>query len=180
MRVSFPKIRAVRIFHPLFVTFLDTFAARNHPAADRDMPPVSLIRYHPDSRPHPFTSLEFYDSMIGHGMRSFNSLDGVSSDAWHLLHTSSVFCPGCNHMFSVDGFQAHTRGGKCPKPGARFSVAPSHSESNLHLTCHAIILITFYQSLVILPLIVTNPPQHLLNTILLPTLHLRRTILKTL
>ena len=60
-------------------------AARTHPAADRDIPPSTLFLYHPASCPAPFTHREFEDSMIGRGMKAFNSSAGVSPDAWHLL-----------------------------------------------------------------------------------------------
>jgi hypothetical protein len=105
----------------------DLSAARNHPAADRNIPPPALLFYHPVSDPAPFTHREFENSMIGCGMRAFNSSTGVSPDAWHLLSTCAILCPGCRMKFSIDGFRAHTSSGHCPKPGARFSVAPSHS-----------------------------------------------------
>lgn len=61
-------------------------------------------------------------------MQSFNSANGVAIEAWHLLSTSAVYCPGCHMMFSVDGFRAHTPDGRCSKPGVRFSMAPSNSK----------------------------------------------------
>lgn len=102
--------------------------ARNHPAADRDLPPPALIPYHPMSQPQPFTHVKFADSMIARCVHAFNSEEGISTDAWHLLSTSTVFCPGCHMMFSIDGFQAHVHDGRCSKPGAHFSIAPSNSK----------------------------------------------------
>ena len=101
--------------------------AQDHPAADHDLPPPALFWYHSASNPAPFTHQEFENSMIGCGMRAFNLSDGVSPDAWHLLSTCTALCAGCRMKFSVDGFRAHTSSGCCPKPGANFSVAPSHS-----------------------------------------------------
>jgi hypothetical protein len=129
LKLSYLKLRLVGpSFPPMNVMLISCLStARIHPAADRDIPPATLFRYHTASCPTPFTHREFEDSMIGRGMKAFNSVDGVSPDAWHLLSTCTVLCPGCRMKFSVDGFRAHTVSGHCPKPGARFVVAPSHS-----------------------------------------------------
>ena len=108
-------------------------AAQNHPDADRNLPPPTLFFYHSASNPAPFTHREFKDSMIGCGMKAFNSSAGVSPEAWHLLSTCTALCPGCRMKFSVDGFRAHTSSGHCPKPGAHFSLAPSYCMSSVGL-----------------------------------------------
>ena len=131
MKLFYLKFQLVSLYFPYMNVILlsNLSAARNHPAADRNLPPATLFRYHSISKPAPFTHREFEDSMIGRGMKAFNSSVGVSPEAWHLLSTCTVLCPGCRMKFSVDGFRVHTSGGHCPKPGARFSVAPSHSMS---------------------------------------------------
>jgi hypothetical protein len=51
------------------------------------MPPLALFLYHPICQPKSFTHQEFEDSMIGQGMRTFNSFTRVSPEALeHLNH----------------------------------------------------------------------------------------------
>jgi hypothetical protein len=103
-------------------------AACVHPAADCKMPPPALFWFHPMSLPVPFTHHAFENSMIGLGMRTFNSPVGVSPDAWQLMSTCTTMCLGCRMMFSIDGFHAHTPQNRCSKPGASYSVALSYSK----------------------------------------------------
>ncbi|KZP03200.1 hypothetical protein FIBSPDRAFT_969220 [Athelia psychrophila] len=82
-----------------------------HCAADRDLPPRCLQRYHQAFLPKAFEHMEFDDSMIAQGMRTWNSEEGVSPEAWLLLSTAKTICVGCRNIFSIDGFLAHTAGG---------------------------------------------------------------------
>lgn len=90
--------------------------AYNHIAADRDLPPTSLLRCHSVSNPEPFTHIDFNDSMIGRAMREWNSPTGITSEAWFLVSTATVHDPVCGRMFSFDGFRSHAPGGKCSQP----------------------------------------------------------------
>ena len=127
---KFQAVRMLYLHHKFIPLMNNPPIARNHLAADRDMPPPALFRYHAMSRPSPFTHREFENSMIGQGMRTFNSSIGVSPEAWYLLTTYTTFCPGCRMMFSIDGFRAHTPQNRCPKPGAHYTVVPYHSKSS--------------------------------------------------
>lgn len=89
--------------------------ARNHPAADRELPPTSLIPYHECDKP--FVNLALDGSMIANGMRAWNSEDGVTVDAWFSLYTYTNHCNACRMTFSIDGYREHLDGeGGCSKP----------------------------------------------------------------
>ncbi|KZP05962.1 hypothetical protein FIBSPDRAFT_903135 [Athelia psychrophila] len=89
--------------------------AQDHPAADRELPPLSLIPYHECNKP--FVNLTLDGSMIANGMRAWNSVDGVTMDAWFALYTYANHCNGCRLTFSIDGYRAHLdRDGGCSKP----------------------------------------------------------------
>ena len=106
--------------------------ARDHPAGDRDLAPRQLARYHPMYLPKEFTHLEFADTMISWGMKTFNSVTGVTPEQWFLLSTSSCICPGCRNVRSIDGFRSHIKGGQCPTPGknGEFYMPPSARKLN--------------------------------------------------
>ncbi|KAF7965064.1 hypothetical protein HWV62_700 [Athelia sp. TMB] len=82
-----------------------SLSRRHHPAADRGMPPPSLAPYHQCVTD--FHDLQFDNTMIANGMRAFNSVDGVSPEAWFLLITCQTYCMGCGKVFSHDGYSAH-------------------------------------------------------------------------
>ncbi|KIM83577.1 hypothetical protein PILCRDRAFT_782995 [Piloderma croceum F 1598] len=88
-----------------------TCKSRSHEAADRDLPPTSLMSYHPTFKPVPFTHLQFYDSMIGRAVREWNSPAGVSTEVWFYILASNVLCYGCQKMYSIDGLEAHAPNG---------------------------------------------------------------------
>jgi hypothetical protein len=71
------------------------------------------MAYHPMSTPPPFTRLQFYNSVIGRGVREWNSPAGVSKGVWFYIIASTVFCYGCSKMYSVDGLDAHAPDGIC-------------------------------------------------------------------
>ena len=69
--------------------------AQDHPAGDCDLAPRQLAHYHLMYLPKEFTHLEFADTMIGQGMKTFNPVTGVTPEQWFLLGTSSYICLGC-------------------------------------------------------------------------------------
>lgn len=88
-------------------------ARRSHPASIRGSPPPCLAKYHQCTEE--FEDLEFDDTMFANVIRSYNSEDGVTPDAWFLFITCKVYCMGCTRTFSHDGYSAHIREqGHCP------------------------------------------------------------------
>ncbi|KAF7981455.1 hypothetical protein HWV62_33477 [Athelia sp. TMB] len=93
------------------------YSVRYHPANDREWPPEALYHYHPISSPDPFTELSLANTMIGMAMKYFNSPEGISPTAHHLVFSASTLCTGCRNQFSIDGFRQHIAPeGYCSNP----------------------------------------------------------------
>jgi hypothetical protein len=103
-------------FFSHFLTICTAPSGEMHPAADRNNPPQGLTWYHQFiTGPPTFRHKEFDRSMVGLALRSWNSTKGVTPKAWSLLSSATVYCMECSHMFSFDGFKAHTRDAKYSK-----------------------------------------------------------------
>ncbi|KZP04120.1 hypothetical protein FIBSPDRAFT_904510 [Athelia psychrophila] len=71
--------------------------AQDHPATDRELPPLSLIPYHECEKP--FVNLTLDGSMIANGMHTWNSVDGVTMDVWFTL-CSKPLGDGCKEQIN--------------------------------------------------------------------------------
>lgn len=61
--------------------------------------------------------LGLVNSMIGMAMKYFNSPEGISPAAHHLVFSASTICTGCRNQFSIDGFREHiSPEGRCSNP----------------------------------------------------------------
>jgi len=94
-------------------TYLHLYLARNHPAADPELPPSCLLVYGPHSTLRRFHEDRFFDTAVGRAVREWNSRNGISLAAWSLIISSAAMCTGCLRMFSGDGYNAHLDQGQC-------------------------------------------------------------------
>lgn len=113
-----PEYVTVILKKLIWFTYSNTFQypARNHDAADRGLPPVCLLQYHLKTCPPTFTDTEYYNTAIGRALREWNSPEGVLEEVWELIVASSVLCPSCLRVYSVDGLIAHANDDECGRP----------------------------------------------------------------
>jgi hypothetical protein len=87
--------------------------ARNHPAADLELPPTCLLIYDRGTAPKRLADRDFIDTPIGRACREWNSCKGIPYGAWCLILSSASMCSSCLRMFSIDGYAAHVVNGAC-------------------------------------------------------------------
>jgi hypothetical protein len=89
--------------------------ARNHPAADLELPPACLLVYTPEVARKLFNDRDFIDTPIGRACREWNSRNGIPYLTWCLILSSASMCSSCHRMFSIDGYNAHVVNGVCTR-----------------------------------------------------------------
>ena len=100
---------------PIYIDYTSDIyhEARNHPAADLELPPTCLLIYDRDTAPGRFNNRDFVETPIGRACREWNSRNGISYAVWCLIVSSASMCGSCLRMFSIDGHAAHMVNGAC-------------------------------------------------------------------
>lgn len=102
---------------------------RNHPCANQSRPHPLLYIYDPRIYPEVLSKtlafVQFMNRPVGEITRQLNSTLGVPWQTYRALIASTVSCSCCNGHFSLDGFNAHIKDGRCTNhPDTAEGVSP--------------------------------------------------------
>jgi hypothetical protein len=131
---------------PLYCyAYLSSNTARDHPAADLDIPPHCLLTYAvAASKSVPrFTDWKFVDSPIGRAFREWNSRIGISPAAWLLISSSAAMCTSCMRMFSMDGYRDHIVDGNCTYCSGELAASAQIVRGMCYVHTFCLTLLTF-------------------------------------